>query len=149
MESRCTTGPGRPAKLTVLLLAEHRLQEGGAGCSGATRATQLYSAPRQHPAAASPPLLPSLPVDSNGFFPLSSDTILALTDNKLDPLFDIGRYISVAIFISDKNMGCNSWEGMLHTNVRTCILIAVVPSGGWVHPILGLMHTGGKGQHSQ
>ena len=26
---------------------------------------------------------------------------------------------------------------MLHTNVRTCILIGVVPSGGLVHPILG------------
>ena len=45
MESRCTTGPGRPAKLTVLLLllAEHRLQEGGAWCSGATRATHSYT----------------------------------------------------------------------------------------------------------
>ena len=44
MESRCTTGPGRPAKLTVLLVAEHRLQEGGAWCSGgASRATHSYT----------------------------------------------------------------------------------------------------------
>ena len=38
---------------------------------------------------------------------------------------------------------------MLHTDVRTCILIDVVLSRGWVNPILGPLHTGGKGQCSQ
>ena len=42
---RAAAPPGPAAKLTVLVLlvAEHRLQEGGAGCSRASRATQLYS----------------------------------------------------------------------------------------------------------
>ena len=40
---RAAAPPGPAAKLTVLVLlvAEHRLQEGGAGCSRASRATQL------------------------------------------------------------------------------------------------------------